>query len=218
MPFSREFVVLQNESATDNRIKFDDPQWPRMWYLNRGNGLDMNVEGAWAKNITGRNVVVTILDDGLEKDHPDLITNYDPKASYDVNGLDEDPMPRYDIIDSNRHGTRCAGEVAANANNSVCAVGVAYNAKVGGIRMLDGDVTDAVEARSLSFSPDHIDIYSASWGPDDDGRTVDGPGEMAAKAFENGITKGRHGKGSIYVWASGNGGKIIWRGAALAKH
>ena len=34
--------------------------------------------------------------------------------------------------------------------------------------MLDGDVTDAVEARSLSLNPQHIDIYSASWGPDDD--------------------------------------------------
>lgn len=33
---------------------------------------------------------------------------------------------------SGRHGTRCAGEVAAQANNSVCGVGVAYNAKIGG--------------------------------------------------------------------------------------
>ena len=41
-------------------------------------------------------------------------------------------MPRYDLIDSNRHGTRCAGEVAATANNSLCAVGVAYGASVGG--------------------------------------------------------------------------------------
>lgn len=30
------------------------------------------------------------------------------------------------------HGTRCAGEIAAEANNSVCSVGVAYNAQVGG--------------------------------------------------------------------------------------
>merc|ERR1712002_1456744 len=73
--------------------------------------------------------------------------------------------------------------------------------------MLDGDVTDAVEARSLSLNMQHIDIYSASWGPDDDGRTVDGPGTLARKAFEKGITKGRGGKGSIVVWASGNGGK-----------
>ena len=35
--------------------------------------------------------------------------------------------------------------------------------------MLDGTVTDQVEARALSLNPDHIDIYSASWGPEDDG-------------------------------------------------
>lgn len=56
-----------------------------------------------------------------------------------------------------------------------------------GVRMLDGDVTDMVEAKSLSLQPQHIDIYSASWGPDDDGKTVDGPASLARQAFENGI-------------------------------
>jgi len=54
--------------------------------------------------------------------------------------------------------------------------------------MLDGDVTDAVEAKSLSLNPSHINIYSASWGPDDDGQTVDGPGPLARKAFQDGVT------------------------------
>ncbi len=88
-----------------------------------------------------------------------------------------------------RHGTRCAGEVAAEANNGICSTGVAYNAKIGGVRMLDGDVTDAVEAQSLSLNIQHIQIYSASWGPDDDGRTVDGPAMMATKAFFDGINQ-----------------------------
>ena len=56
-------------------------------------------------------VSVTILDDGVEKDHPDLIQNYDPLASTDINDNDSDPHPRYDFSDSNRHGTRCAGQV-----------------------------------------------------------------------------------------------------------
>ncbi len=55
--------------------------------------------------------------------------------------------------------------------------------------MLDGEVTDAVEAHSLSHNSQHIDIYSASWGPDDDGKTVDGPGELATRAFLEGIRK-----------------------------
>lgn len=61
-----------------------------------------------------------------------FVTHQDPLASYDVNNHDEDPMPRYDLIDSNRHGTRCAGEVAAEGNNSICAVGVAFDAGIGG--------------------------------------------------------------------------------------
>lgn len=55
--------------------------------------------------------------------------------------------------------------------------------------MLDGDVTDMVEAKSLGVRPDYIDIYSASWGPNDDGKTVDGPGQLTKQAFEQGIRK-----------------------------
>lgn len=76
-----------------------------------------------------------------------------------------------------------------------------------GIRMLDGDVTDIVEASSLSLNPQHIQVYSSSWGPNDDGSTVDGPGKLAAKAFVDGVTNGRGGLGSIFVWAAGNGGR-----------
>jgi proprotein convertase subtilisin/kexin type 5 len=73
--------------------------------------------------------------------------------------------------------------------------------------MLDGTVTDQVEARALSFNIQYIDIYSASWGPEDDGKTVDGPGRLAKRAFLDGIRHGRNKLGSIYVWASGNGGR-----------
>ncbi|KAG7300344.1 Furin-like protease 2, partial [Plutella xylostella] len=123
----------------------------------------------------------------------------------DINGNDEDPMPQDN--GDNKHGTRCAGEVAGVAFNQYCGVGIAYNASIGGVRMLDGVVNDAVEARALGLNPDHIDIYSASWGPEDDGKTVDGPGPLARRAFIYGVTSGRRGKGSIFVWASGNGGR-----------
>merc|ERR1719334_1672555 len=200
-------MVYDPNVVYDNPMGIQDPRFSLMWYLNRGGGLDMNVMEAWKLGITGKNIVVTILDDGIEKDNPDLVANYDPMASYDVNQNDGDPTPRYDLVNSNRHGTRCAGEVSATANNSLCGVGIAYDSRIGGVRMLDGDVTDAVEARSLSLNNQHIDIYSASWGPDDDGKTVDGPGNLASRAFINGVAQGRQGKGSIFVWASGNGGR-----------
>ena len=60
------------------------------------------------------------------------------------------------------HGTRCAGAATANANNSVCGVGIAYNAQIGGIRILDGPITDLLEARALLHRNDAVDIKSAS--------------------------------------------------------
>lgn len=40
------------------------------------NGFDLNVMAAWRMGYTGKGIVITILDDGLEKDHPDLQANY----------------------------------------------------------------------------------------------------------------------------------------------
>lgn len=54
----------------------------------------------------------------------------DPDASFDINGNDSDPTPQDN--GDNKHGTRCAGEVAAVAFNNYCGVGVAYNASIGG--------------------------------------------------------------------------------------
>uniref|UniRef100_A0A8C8B2T3 Neuroendocrine convertase 1 n=1 Tax=Otus sunia TaxID=257818 RepID=A0A8C8B2T3_9STRI len=172
---------------------FNDPMWNQQWYLQDTRitptlpKLDLHVIPVWQKGITGKGVVITVLDDGLEWNHTDIYANYDPKASYDFNDNDHDPFPRYDPTNENKHGTRCAGEIAMEANNRKCGVGVAYNSKVGGIRMLDGIVTDAIEASSIGFNPEHVDIYSASWGPNDDGKTVEGPGRLAQKAFEYGI-------------------------------
>lgn len=196
-------------------IQFNDPDWDQEWYLKDTRGgntelpkLDLNVIPVWNQNITGYGVKITVLDDGLEYNHTDISNNYDPLASSDLNDNDDDPFPRYDPTDENKHGTRCAGEIAMSANNKYCGVGVAYNSKIGGVRMLDGTVTDELEGDAIAFNHKYIDIYSASWGPNDDGKTVEGPGELAKKAFVKGITEGRGGKGVIYVWASGNGGHL----------
>lgn len=188
---------------------FTDPLWEKEWYLRdqrRSRFDDLNVIPCWSRNLTGNNVVITILDDGIEHTHNDLKANYDPKASTDLNDHDPDPFPRYDPTNENKHGTRCAGEIAMRPNNGFCGVGVAFNSRVGGVRFLDGPLTDMIEAMAIGFNHKYIDIYSASWGPVDNGQTLDGPGKMASKAFEKGIQEGRGGRGSIYVWASGNGG------------
>ncbi|XP_071650464.1 neuroendocrine convertase 2 isoform X1 [Temnothorax longispinosus] len=191
-----------------------DPFFKYQWYLkNVGqNGgkpkLDLNVEAAWAQGVTGKNVTTAIMDDGVDYMHPDLKYNYNAKASYDFSSNDPYPYPRYTDDWFNSHGTRCAGEVAAARDNGVCGVGVAYDSKIAGIRMLDQPyMTDLIEANSMGHEPDLIDIYSASWGPTDDGKTVDGPRNATMRAIVRGVNEGRNGLGNIYVWASGDGGE-----------
>ncbi|XP_014667466.1 PREDICTED: PC3-like endoprotease variant B [Priapulus caudatus] len=205
--------VTLSQIAPVARLSFQDPNFHDQWYLcNTGQtggppGYDLNIESAWSRGYSGRGVVICILDDGVDHSHPDLVENYDAEASYDFNDLDDvnhDPTPRNTV--ENGHGTRCAGEVAAVANNTVCGVGVAFGARIGGVRMLDGEVTDVIEAQALLFHNQHVDIYSTSWGPTDNGRTMDRPGRLMAEALRRGVAEGRGGKGSVYLWAAGNGG------------
>jgi proprotein convertase subtilisin/kexin type 2 len=191
-----------------------DPLFQHQWYLkNTGqNGgkpkLDLNVQAAWAQGVTGKNVTTAIMDDGVDYMHPDLAHNYNARASYDFSSNDPYPYPRYTDDWFNSHGTRCAGEVSGARDNGICGVGVAYDSMVAGIRMLDQPyMTDLIEANSMGHEPNLIDIYSASWGPTDDGRTVDGPRNATMRAIVRGVNEGRNGKGNIYVWASGDGGE-----------
>ncbi|XP_017779220.1 PREDICTED: neuroendocrine convertase 1-like, partial [Nicrophorus vespilloides] len=191
---------------------FNDELWSQEWYLQDTRTrpdlpkLDLNVLPLYRLGVTGKGIRISILDDGIEYTHDDLKRNYDPDISWDCNEDDDDPLPRYEPSRANSHGTRCAGEVAMMADNRKCGVGIAYNARIGGVKLLDGLVNDRIEGTALGFAQDLVDIYSASWGPNDDGKTVDGPGRLAREALERGIREGRNGRGSIYVWASGNGG------------
>lgn len=124
------------------------------------------------------------------------------KSSYDFNDHSELPEPR---LSDDLHGTRCAGEIAALPND-FCGVGVAPKARVAGIRILSGPITDADEAASLNFGYETNSIYSCSWGPPDNGQSMDAPRGLIAKALLNGIYNGRDGNGSIFVFAGGNGG------------
>jgi furin len=202
--------IVEQKKCSLSKYHFNDPFWSYQWYMNDGcdEGKNLNITSAWDLGFTGKNVVVSIIDDGVENTNPDLRDNYDPKASIDLNDGDYDPKPRYEIKNENKHGTRCAGEISASANNSVCGVGIAYNSRIGGIRLLDGRINDRIEAAALSFNINYIDIFSASWGPLDNGKTVEGPGKLSSLAFLKGINEGRGKKGVIYVWASGNGGKF----------
>ncbi|NWW32384.1 FURIN protein, partial [Panurus biarmicus] len=192
-----EQQVAKRRTKRDVFMEPTDPKFPQQWYLVSVGALPLEQEGRWRSLHWLRGWR------GQEAARVGVAGSAASTNPCAPHTLCERALSCFGC----RHGTRCAGEVAAVANNGICGVGVAYNARIGGVRMLDGEVTDAVEAHSLGLNPNHIHIYSASWGPEDDGKTVDGPARLAEEAFFRGVSQGRGGLGSIFVWASGNGGR-----------
>ena len=188
------------------RLVPNDPLFVNQWHLlNTGQGggtagEDANVTGVWDTYL-GSGVTIAIVDDGLQRTHPDLISRYVATASYDFNGNDPDPTP----LSTDAHGTAAAGVAAATGNNSLGVSGAAPGASLAGIRLIGGPADDLMEATALTYALADIDIYSNSWGPDDSGAELAAPGPLTLAALQQGVTNGRGGLGTIYVWAAGNG-------------
>jgi len=91
----------------------NDPYWSLQWGPKK-------IEANWAWNTTvgDYDLLVAVIDTGIDYDHPDLAANYVP-LGYDW--VNNDPDPRDDC----GHGTHCAGIIAAVMNNSVGIAGVA---------------------------------------------------------------------------------------------
>lgn len=95
------------------------------------------------------------------------------------------------------------GIIAARDNNK-CGVGVAFRASIASIRVLGDSYSDSNLASALLYHYETIDIYSNSYGPEDNGYVYEHY-PLARKAIEFGAKNGRFGLGNIYVWAAGNG-------------
>jgi subtilisin-like proprotein convertase family protein/subtilisin family serine protease len=182
----------------------NDPLLNNEWHLNGMMGA--NVLNAWGPSSDGSGVTIAIVDDGLQHSHPDLNPNYSSPDSFDFNGGDADPEPPSYFLDD--HGTACAGVAAAFGNNGIGVAGVAYHAKLAGLRLISAPVTDQEEADAFEFNKQSIHIKSNSWGPSDRLLSVEGPGPMAAAALEDSVKLGRNGLGTIFVFACGNGGEF----------
>ncbi|KAK6205177.1 peptidase S8/S53 domain-containing protein [Scheffersomyces amazonensis] len=191
--------------VVSEKLGINDPGFIEQWHLVNTlyPGHDVNVTDLWYEGITGKGIVSAIVDDGLDADSDDLRDNFNAKGSWDFNDNTNIPLPR---LFDDYHGTRCAGEIAA-VKNDVCGIGVAYDSQVSGIRILSGPITSDEEAAAMIYGLDVNDIYSCSWGPTDDGRTLSAPEPIVKKAMIQGIQQGRANKGSVYVFASGNGGR-----------
>lgn len=194
------------------------------WYLdnygqNEGlSGIDLNTQGAW-EDYTGDGIVIGVVDDGIDYDHPDISPNFLSQYSYDYCGNDTDVMPVDSYVDGidevDWHGTAVAGIVAGKGDNDIGVAGVAYNAGLVGLRLVAGDceyeynnehtLNDLAISETLLHELENIDIYTNSWGPVDSGNRLGGAGPLSLASIEHGVDQGRDGLGAIYTWANGNG-------------
>ncbi len=185
----------------------NDPLVGNQWYLeNDGRtfgsaDVDLDIQQAW-RQTKGQNVVVGFVGDGLQNDHPDLAARFLPGLSYQFAKNSRNTLSR------NRHDTSVAGIAIASGNNRIGVSGIAPEAKFASLGIDTMNLrNDAVIARALSHQRNSISVYNNSWGPPDDARGLDGPGPLTAKALADGARFGRNGRGNVFVWAGGNGGR-----------
>lgn len=186
----------------------NDPLFPNQWHLaNTGQGggtagIDVQVTNVW-DTYRGANILIGIVDDGLQLTHTDLYQSVNTNLDWDWNGNDGDPSPN---LAYDPHGTTCAGVAAARGHNGRGVSGAAPEATLVGYRLISSAPTDEMEASALTTNNHAVHIKSNSWGPDDDGKTVKGPGVLTTLALSNAAATGRGGLGTLIVWAGGNGG------------
>jgi subtilisin-like proprotein convertase family protein len=195
--------------ATQKAAKFtpNDPLYSEQWHLRNiaqlGSALwvDANVSSVW-DTYKGTGITIGIIDGGLEYTHPDISPNYNTDLDFDYNGNDADPLPG--DVTTDRHGTACAGVAAAKGNNGLGGSGAAPEATLTGFRLIAAANTDQDEANAFLAHNDVIQVKSNSWGWPD-GAGYGGPDPLATAALQTGASSGRGGKGTIYVFAGGNG-------------
>jgi subtilisin family serine protease len=142
----RRDVVPNAQQSSE--LLFTDPEYDQQWHWNK-----LSLAGAWQRGYTGAGVTISVLDDGLDAQHPDLVDGYSYELSYDVNGQRKVPrLGRADV-----HGTPAAG-LAVARDNSVCGVGSAYRASVAAVRLVSEQTTDAEEAQGIAYGAPDIDV------------------------------------------------------------
>jgi subtilisin family serine protease len=206
-------------SVSDDRASApNDPMFKEQWALNNEgqNGgkakAHLDALKAWLKTQGSEEVVVAVLDTGVDYTHQDLISNMwlrpenvpsyvddelgaiDDKRGFDADANAGDPM------DDNGHGTHCAGVIGAEGNNNLGIAGINWKVQIMPLKFLGrggfGSTKDAIEAINYAIDRKkagvNVRVISASWGS-----------TQYSKALEDAIRAAGE-QGILFVAAAGN--------------
>src|SRR6266850_4583058 len=214
-------LKLDHEDGGHRHVHADDEMFSRQWGLfNSGQnggtaGADISAMRAWAVTKGSDQVVVAVLDSGVDYSHPDLANNIWSRPPIVMAYRDGDQTPdgpvddvhgfnvvedNGDPMDDNGHGTHCAGIIGAEGGNGIGIAGVNWNVKIMPLKFMDAEGTgttkDAIEAINYVIDRKrarvNVRVISASWGSTAKSRALE---DVIRKAYEEGI---------LFVAAAGN--------------
>tara|TARA_X000001036_G_scaffold122872_1_gene116383 strand:- start:3248 stop:4717 length:1470 start_codon:yes stop_codon:yes gene_type:complete len=185
-----EALLIPNDELYSN-------QWPhdnQRQAIQFGTGdligtldCDLDTDAAWDITLGNPDVIIAIVDTGVDLDHPDLIANIVP--GYNFINEDLAPDDEYD------HGTPCAGIAAATINNDIGIAGVCPECSIMSVKVLDdnGFGDWGVIANGVVWASDNgADVISLSLG-----------GAGFQEALESAVNYSVE-NGSVTIAASGN--------------
>lgn len=227
-------LELANTYQKDDKVIYAQPNFVRLlkpmsslpndtnvnkqWAINNTGqtggivGEDINVLEAWDITKGSKDIIIAIVDEGVDYTHEDLNVADKLVTGYDACFKRDNPNPET----TDAHGTACAGIAAAKSNNNKGIAGVAPDCKIMGIRIAygvesGGEIVwvtdDAKIADGIVKSVDRgADVLSNSWGGGGDSQTI-------TNAINYAKQKGRNGKGCVVCFAAGNdNGKVSYPG------
>lgn len=165
----------------------NDPQFPQQWNLHQ-----INAPGAWDVGTGAGDVIVAILDSGIDASHPELAGRVVPGR----NVRERNSETRDDI----GHGTHVAGIIGALGNNALGVAGLSWGVRLMPIKITDrhGDASIVAAADGIRWATEHgARIINLSLGGLDDSQTV-------RRAVQDARSRG-----VLLVAAAGNCGELI---------
>lgn len=167
----------------------NDPLFSKQWALDQ-----INAPEAWARGVTGAGTTVAVVDTGVDTGHPDLRSKL--VAGHDFVGKDSCAQ------DEHGHGTHVAGIAGAVTNNGIGVAGVARDASLMPVRVLDADGSGSSDdiVAGIKWAADHgANVINLSLGE----LPVIGQLELINEDIEAAVDYA-WGKGALVVAAAGN--------------